>query len=452
MAIKFTFLFFFSSYLLFGQEISGRIIDEQTNEPIENVHVYLNNNTGTVSDKNGIFKLRLIIKKNATLKFSKVGYVTLKITFSDLERNGFIVLLKKKIEKINEVTVHSRKLKSMLKYTKLTSMNIGVYSLGSVIVDDKIYIIGGDASVVDNNFKKAWNETSRIIEPKFDDLYKALKKANKISSIQQFKNQIQIYDFKNDNWSISPVNIENRACHNVIFHKNKLYILGGKTVSKNRRTQYLSNKIEVLNLNTNEIKVDNTNPHQTVSFASVLYGDYIVVMGGSTKQNKNGTKKYTNKSHFYNINTGLWYELSDMTNPKETKGVIVGDKIYLIGGFNGTPLSEVESFNMTSGELKKEGNLFQAVVNPALAMHDNIIYIYNSGNLSIVNTTTNLLRSYKIDLHLKESQLQYYENSLYVIGGCFEDEFSKTPSAEIYKIDLNELEKTKLKQKILYNR
>ena len=42
-----------------------------------------------------------------------------------------------------------------------------------------------------------------------------------------------------------------------------------------------------MDINEGEVKKDYANPHQAVNFACVLYGDYIMVMGGSIKQNKN---------------------------------------------------------------------------------------------------------------------------------------------------------------------
>ncbi|MEN8118596.1 MAG: hypothetical protein ABFS16_16555, partial [Bacteroidota bacterium] len=101
------------------------------------------------------------------------------------------------------------------------------------------------------------------------------------------------------------------------------------------------------------------------------------------------------------------------------------------------------------GEWQKEGELFCAIANPALAVHDTIIYIFNEGSLIAFDTTKKLLQQYRIRLPLKDSQLKYYNNSLFVIGGYFEDQFSTRPSSDVYKIDLNELSKTRSKSENL---
>ncbi|RMZ50290.1 hypothetical protein EB822_09060 [Flavobacteriaceae bacterium PRS1] len=90
----------------------------------------------------------------------------------------------------------------------------------------------------------------------------------------------------------------------------------------------------------------------------------------------------------------------------------------------------------------KEGELFSGIKTPALATHDNVIYIFDDGKIYTYNTKTKELDEYLIDLFFKSSSLFYYNDKLYLLGGFKENEFSKTPSSNLYSIDLNEFEKT----------
>jgi len=45
-------------------------------------------------------------------------------------------------------------------------------------------------------------------------------------------------------------------------------------------------------------------------------------------------------------------------------------------------------------------------------------------------------------LFFKSSSLFYYNDKLYLLGGFKENEFTKTPSSNLYSIDLNEFENT----------
>ncbi len=51
---------------------------------------------------------------------------------------------------------------------------------------------------------------------------------------------------------------------------------------------------------------------------------------------------------------------------KETKGILVNDKFYLIGGYNGKAPFSIESYNLKTGKWKKEGELFYGISKPAL--------------------------------------------------------------------------------------
>jgi len=183
------------------------------------------------------------------------------------------------------------------------------------------------------------------------------------------------------------------------------------------------------------------------------------VMGGSTKLKANEEKEYSDKVHLLNLKTGYWYELNNMPVAKETKGVLINNTIYLVGGFNLKPLSEIETYNLETGEWKVEGQLFKGVERPGLAYNDNIIYIFEEGRIQTYNIVTRELNMYSIDLFQKSSELFYANNKLYIVGGFVERESSNTtvegsagnetsitPSLELYSIDLNEFLKA-----VIYN-
>ncbi|WP_166959459.1 Kelch repeat-containing protein [Yeosuana marina] len=440
--MKLTYILLLSSCLLVGQNIKGTILDLETNLPIENVTVfYQKDNTGTVSNKDGEFKISVEskIKASDTLQFSKIGYTTKKVTIASLKDTNYKVFLKTKIEELDEIKLNVRiKLNSKLPFKTLTSLKKGLYGFGSSLIDNKLYVIGGDQSFLEDIWKKA---VLRSPSSSLADLIDALASN---MSWENYSEKLQIYNIDEDTWSTSNLKFDKRAYHNINYFNNKLYVFGGKTLSANRKKEYLDDKIEVFDVNTQQIIVDNTNPHQAINFASFTYKDNIIVMGGSIKLKNNGEKVYTDASHMYNITSGYWYELHKMTKPKEVNGVLINDKIYLIGGFNEKPLTEIESYDLATGKWQKEGDLFHGIENPALTHYDNTIYIFNDGEMLTYNTITKTLNEYKIDLYLKNSQLQYYNNNLYIIGGYTKDEFEKSPSSSLYSINVNDFLRTKI--------
>ena len=220
-------------------------------------------------------------------------------------------------------------------------MKNGLHSFASTLVDDKIYVFGGDATREIDALKQVFQNYPQNGPGGNMNMNLYYKVASlDLWSLKHYNDDLLIYDIKLDRWSTNKAKFRKRAYHNTIYSNDdsKMYILGGKRYSKNRLFEYLDDKIEVYDIINNTINVDKTNPHQAVDFESFLYKDNIIVLGGSIKEKRNGEKIYIDKVHFYNTKTGLWYDLANMPIAKETKGVLIDDKIYLFGGFNNKSL------------------------------------------------------------------------------------------------------------------
>ena len=81
----------------------------------------------------------------------------------------------------------------------------------------------------------------------------------------------------------------------------------------------------------------------------------------------------------------------------------------------------------------------------ALTYHDDTIYIFNDGKIYTYDIHTKTLNEYVIDLRLKASELYYYEDKLYLLGGYTYNEYSTTPSDNFYSIEVNEFLNTEIK-------
>lgn len=429
-----------------AQTISGVVLDKEYETPLENVNIYIaNTEIGTATNDNGKFRLKLnsLVSPSDSLTFSSVGYKTLKIALSNLNNKANTILMSELTNELGEVVVGGkRKLQEKLRYKVLTPLKKGVFAFGSTIVDDKLYVIGGSESYTEDAARKAIAKANeKYVNPTF---MQVLNEMEPNGSNNSYNNNLLIYDFNSDEWQNTDIKFEDRAYHQLSTFDNKIYTLGGKRKAFNGSKEYLLNKIEILNLDSLKVITDDVNPHQAVDFASFTYKDNLLVMGGSNRMTKDGRKTFTDKCHFFNITTGYWYELEKMTKPKETDGVIIKDKVYLIGGFNGNPLSEIESLDLTTGTWKKEGDLFYEMENPSVTSHNGLIFIFNFGKLHIYDTLKSTLTAYDIDIFIKNPNLHYHQNKLYVLGGYTEEEYSKEPSSKLFEINLNQLVKTKV--------
>ncbi len=448
-----TIFFLLINFFSFAQNIKGVVLDINTNKLLIGAHVYLKNSVnGSITNKKGEFNLKIKSKenKNDTLIISHIGYTTKEFSLSKRKENNYIIYLSINPQKLEKITVFSnKKLKTKIYFNKLKSLKKGLYSFGSLMINNEIYVIGGNVSHNTDYVLKALSMADPNPNLSILDL---VKKARHNFSWQHFSSNLFIYNTTTNTWKTSNLKFRNRAYNNIHFFNDKIYVLGGIKLSKSKKFEYLDNKIEVFDIKNDTILIDDVNPHQAVNFASFLKNDNLIIIGGSIKMENNGFKEYSNKIHLYNLKSGYWYELTDMPNNKETKGVMVNNKIYLIGGFNKKPLEHIESIDLNTGKWKKEGQLFYGIERPALTYNNNIIYIFENGKILTYNLITKELNEYLIDLFLKSSELYYTNNMLYLLGGYTENEYSLTASRGFYSINLNEFEITKInKSKTLEN-
>lgn len=434
-------LFSFSTYLSFSQHIEGKVLDAITKEPIEDVSVFIRKaNSGTITNDKGYFYLKIPPKSstNDTIYFSHISYKELKTPYKG-KKIDYSVYLQSANNVLKQINLsEKRNLKPTIQFKKLTSMKNSIHSFGVSLVNDKIYVLGGDASFEYNEFKKLMEYDPEYALAKF-----ITKGGN--HNWESYKRDLLIYDIKLNSWNIlTKPKFRKRAYHNLINLHNKIYVLGGKRLSKNKKLEYLDDKIEIFDIKNNTITVDDTNPHQAINFASFVYNNNIIVLGGSIKKNKLGVKEYTNKVHLYNTASGYWYLLNNMPVGKETQGVLINDKIYLIGGFNKKALNTIETYDLVTGIWKKEGELFDAISKPAVTSNGNTIYFFDDGNIYTYNIITKELNKFLIDLSLKSAKLCVNNNTLYILGGFKETKYSIFPSSGLFSIDIGEFNNTKV--------
>lgn len=435
--MKKTFLIFLLSFapmLIYGQTVVIKVLDIATDLPIYEAHLKLGKEVFLTNNK-GIAKISIINTKN--LAVSHIKYQSKQIQLSN--KKEVIVYLSEKQLKLEEVTITSkRNLKKYIHFTKLQQIPKSIHSFGSVLLNDKLYTFGGDASNVQHSNRKGLSEMTQSDE---NQIIKFLSK-NKPSNFYRYRKKIFIYDFKNKSWKTSLVEPKARAYHKAVTHNNKVYLLGGKRLTLTKMKEMLMPQIEVLNIKNDSIEVDEMNPHQGVNFESLIFEDKLLVIGGSLKLMDNGFKKYTDKIHFYDIKSGYWYLLTTMSKGKETSGIIVNNKLYLFGGYRDRRLKEIESFNLITGKWTQEGDLFTAMEKPAITKNKNTIYLFENDKIVTYHTVTKELKEYRIDLPLFFSEIQIRNDKLYIIGGTEIKNYENRPQRSFVEISLDEFENT----------
>ncbi|CAL2083457.1 conserved protein of unknown function [Tenacibaculum sp. 190524A02b] len=192
----------------FSQElfISGVIMDkEQLTIPYVNI-IALNKNEGTFSDEKGNFKLlRSDFKDSDIIEFSCLGYKTKQITVKDLKNEKIKIYLVKVFEKLDEVVLKVKKMKTYTKGKTRTNTS--------------------DMIRFSSSFKKyMWNKPGHEIGRKFS------LGTKKSSYLKKFNFYIKENTFKNSILKINIYNVKDNKPYKYINKSNIIVTLDNEFV------------------------------------------------------------------------------------------------------------------------------------------------------------------------------------------------------------------------------
>ncbi|WP_185289349.1 kelch repeat-containing protein [Chryseobacterium lactis] len=282
-----------------------------------------------------------------------------------------------------------------LHFKKLPVMPTARGAVSSVILNDNIYVANG---------------------------YTAIKNAN----------YIEKYNITDGRWTIINSSLIPKRFANSEVYNNKIYIFNG-----------LENcNLEILDLTTNTITNGAVNPFYAAGAGSAIYHDKIYVFGGSGL-NGAGSNVFSNKFQYYDIASDTWHSLPDMPSAKETKGKIVNDKLYVIGGFNGMSSNLIDVYDLKTNLWTHRYTMPDGVTGHSLAVADNKIFIVgdyvNQNYLAYFDTATNQLHQVSSNMiPRRHSAAEVYNNRLYIIGGNTTTSLSSSINS-IQVADINEL-------------
>ena len=110
----FIFFLYCSNALLYGQVLSGSVVEMNSNIPVEYVNIGIVGKTiGTISDENGRYTFQISPEyHNDTLRFSCIGFHSYSVKISDfINMHNWIVNLEKREYELAEVVIRPRKVK-----------------------------------------------------------------------------------------------------------------------------------------------------------------------------------------------------------------------------------------------------------------------------------------------------------------------------------------------------
>ncbi|WP_027387982.1 T9SS C-terminal target domain-containing protein [Chryseobacterium gregarium] len=254
-------------------------------------------------------------------------------------------------------------------------MHTGRGAINSVIVDDNIYVSNG------------YKETDGNA------------------------NYIEKYSFKDNRWSMINSTLVPEKFANSETDRNKIYIFNGSE----------NNRLEILDLAAHTVTHGAVNPFYAEGAGSAIHHGKIYVFGGS---GLNGAAKtvFSDQFQYYDIASDTWNSLPDMPTAKETRGKIVNDKLYVIGGFNGTSSNLINVYDLNTNLWTDQYMMPVGVSGHSLAVSGDKIFIVGGYDdqtfLAYFDTTTKTLHQLSSNMiPRRHSAAEVHDHKLYIIGG-----------------------------------
>lgn len=428
--------FFLSAFVCLGilgahAQTMGRVCSSAS-LALENVNIYVpDTGWGTVTDAAGEYDLGKIalLQDVDTIRFSCVGYIGCTVTLEKLRQDNFVTVLYEDTIALHEVPVTADKhLQSWLAYERLASVpGRGIGAFGSCLVGGKIYVTGGDETnadvpAPDNPGRTGYKRPAFVYEGYNKNMY--------------------IYDIEKDEWMKSPVQFRPRAYHSLLVYRQRFYLVGGKSLSTNKKIEWLNNTIDIYDWKRDTLVVDDANPHQAANAAAFIYGDQMIVMGGSIKKTASERLYYTDDIHVLDLKSGRWYLLGKMPMAMESTGVIWQHKIYLFGGSAGKPLDAVWAFDLHTLQWAQVATLNEPIGRSALTVVGDEAYILSGGKIIVFDLISLQQRDYKIDVGSKNGAIHYANGKLYILGGISDTSTGVAASNAVSSVDLSVFERT----------
>jgi len=242
---------------------------------------------------------------------------------------------------------------------------------------------------------------------------------------------VEKYNITTNSWSILNSTLLPKRFANSETYNNKIYIFNG----------WGNSHLEIVDLATNTLSKGAVNRSYTGNAGSAIHNGRIYVFGGSGL-NGAATTVFSSKFQYYDIALNTWNPLPDMPTAREAKGKIVNDKLYVIGGFNGTPSRLINVYDLNTNRWTDKYTMPVGISGHSLAVSGNKIFIVgglnNQSFLAYFDTTTNKLHQLSSNMiPRRDAAAEVYNNKLYIIGGSTA---SLTSSAikSIQVADINE--------------
>ena len=246
---------------------------------------------------------------------------------------------------------------------------------------------------------------------------------------------LYIYDSLSDQWETFQPNVSliDKRYGNGEIIGDYLYLFNGEL---NSNLNNYNQELEIINLTSGEVSYGTNNPIPREQAGSAQLNNNIYVFGGFDDNN------YYSTFYYYNTSFDSWTELPNMPEAKNTRGEILNNKLYTIGGYNGSVSNKIDVFDLTTNQWESQFVMPFSVSANSLSAIDDLIFIlgdytelnrialFDTSNQTFINIENNMIGRRHFDSEIINSEI-------YIVGGNY------TPSSESW---LNSVQNASIEQ------
>jgi N-acetylneuraminic acid mutarotase len=236
---------------------------------------------------------------------------------------------------------------------------------------------------------------------------------NGFSTTIKFSRIIEKYDIQNNNWTILTDKLIPKQFPSAEVVGENMYVFNGRDSAGN-----LNNKVEIVNLKDGKIKTSKKNPEPVYNSGSAVWKNKIYVFGGAANSGK-----YSNKLFEFDPAKQKWKELAPMPEAMEAQGTFVNGKLYVIGGYNGSPSSRIDMYDVEKNTWIKITTMTKPLSANSVVAKGPLIYTLfdftNQSSIGVFDTRTNTFKDLQSEnmVGRRHAGTEIIDGKIYIFGG-----------------------------------
>ncbi len=172
------------------------------------------------------------------------------------------------------------------------------------------------------------------------------------------------YSPSTDTWEMFGDSLPQRRYTVAEYANGNIYVFNGN---------YSSNSVDIISTSDGTVTTSETNPFPVVYGGSGAWEEKIYLFGGSYYEED--SLIYSNRLYVFDPQDESWTRLSDMPVAANTNGAVVDGVLYTFGGYNGSVLSDINAYDISTDSWQTVGQMPFQISAHSVATDGTYLYV-----------------------------------------------------------------------------